>query len=205
MAMSEPIDHRAKASDAALSAEPEPDSPAYDSLMPDGAILNLDIDCRHEAWRGLEAALAGQADFVWRYLDLPPAEISLVLADSPFIATLNETYRDKKGATNVLSFAAQDFTAPVSAAALAALPLPRLLGDIVLAHDVLADEARAQGKPMQDHMMHVLTHGLLHLLGHDHIDDADAQLMEQLEKDILAAQGRPDPYVIDLDEKAAGR
>ena len=92
------------ATDAALAAEPEPDSPAHDSLMPDGATLNLDIDCRHEAWHGLEAMLAAQADFVWRHLDLPPAEISLVLADGTFIATLNETYRDKKGATNVLSF-----------------------------------------------------------------------------------------------------
>ena len=111
-----------------------------------------------------------QADFVWRHLDLPPAEVSLVLADSTFIATLNETYRNKKGATNVLSFPAQDFTAPVTRnAALNNMPLPRLLGDIVLAHDVLAAEAQAQGKDKQDHMLHLLTHGLLHLLGHDHV------------------------------------
>ena len=147
------------AADAALAAEPEPDSPAHDSLMLDEATLSLDIDCRHEAWQGLEAMLAAQADFVWRHLDLPPAEISLVLADSTFIATLNETYRDKKGATNVLSFPAQDFTAPVKAAALNNMPLPRLLGDIVLAHDVLAEEAQAQGKDKQDHMCHLLTHG----------------------------------------------
>lgn len=198
------------ATDAALAAEPEPDSPAHDSLMPDGATLSLDIDCRHEAWHGLEAMLAAQADFVWRHLDLPPAEISLVLADSTFIATLNETYRNKKGATNVLSFPAQDFTAPVKAAALNNMPLPRLLGDIVLAHDVLAEEAQAQGKDKQDHMCHLLTHGLLHLLGHDHVQEGDAARMEELEKNILAAQGRADPYAIDpydidLDEKAAGR
>ena len=87
---------------------------------------------------------------------------------------------------------------------------PLLLGDIVLAHDVLCDEARAQGKHVQDHMHHLLTHGLLHLLGYDHMDDADAALMEQLEKDILAAQGRPDPYAPgpynrDSDEKATER
>ena len=203
--MINPIDNRAKTADAALAAEPEPDSPIADRRA-----LSVDIDCRHDDWHGLEAALIAQAEFVCRYLDLPPAEISLVLADSKFIATLNETYRDKKGATNVLSFAAQDFAAPVSAAALADLPPPRLLCDIVLAHDVLVDEARAQGKHVQDHMHHLLTHGLLHLLGHDHMAEADAVLMEQLEKDILAAQGRPDPYAPaaydgDTDEKAMRR
>jgi len=203
MAMIEPIDNRAKAKDAALSAEPEPDSPAYDSPAVEAVTLTLDVDCRHEAWRALVAPLRAQAAHVWRYLDLPNTEVSLVLADSTFIAALNETYRDKKGATNVLSFPAQDFTAPVTRKGLSAVPLPRLLGDIVLAYDVLADEARAQGKPLEDHMLHLLTHGLLHLLGHDHVDEADAQLMEQLEKDILAAQGRRDPYRFDGDEKAA--
>ena len=191
--------------DVELAAEPEPDSPAHDNLMPDGATLRLDIDCRHEAWHGLEAMLAGQADFVWRYLDLPAAEVSLVLADSRFIATLNETYRDKKGATNVLSFPAQDFNEPVNGAALANVPLPRLLGDIVLAHDVLAKEAQARGKAKQDHMCHLLTHGLLHLLGHDHVQEDDATRMEELEKNILVAQGHADPYANNLDEKAAER
>ena len=195
MAMIEPIHNCEKTLEGALAAEPEPDSPT----------LSLDIDCRHEAWHGLETSLAAQAAHVWRHLDLPPAEISLVLADSTFIATLNEAYRDKKGATNVLSFPAQDFTAPVTRNGLTAVPQPRLLGDIVLAHDVLAVEAQAQGKLMEDHMLHLLTHGLLHLLGYDHIDDGAAQLMEQLEKDILAAQGRPDPYLFDGDEKAADR
>ena len=191
------------AAGAELAAEPESDRPAHDSLMPDGATLSLDIDCRHEAWHGLEAMLAGQADFVWRHLDLPPAEVSLVLADSRFIATLNETYRSKKGATNVLSFPAQDFNEPVNAAALNNVPLPRLLGDIVLAHDVLAEEAQARGKTKQDHMRHLLTHGLLHLLGHDHVQEDDATRMEELEKDILAAQGLADPYSNDLNERAA--
>ena len=103
-----------------------------------------------------------------------------------------------------MSFPAQDFTAPVNAAALNNVPLPRLLGDIVLAHDVLAEEAQAQGKDKQDHMCHLLTHGLLHLLGHDHVQERDAARW-RIGKNILAAQGRADPYDIDLDEKAAGR
>ena len=75
----------------------------------------------------------------------------------------------------------------------------------MLAYDVLAAEAQEQGKPMEDHMLHLLTHGLLHLLGYDHIDEAEARLMEKLEKDILAAQGRPNPYRFDGDERPAGR
>ena len=205
MAMIEPTDNGAKASDAALTAEPEPDSPAYDSPTADAMTLTLDVDCRLEIWRELSGALRAQAIHVWRYLNLPPAEVSLVLADSTFITTLNETYRDKKGTTNVLSFPAQDFTAPVTRHVLVAVPQPRLLGDIVLAYDVLAAEAQEQGKPMEDHMLHLLTHGLLHLLGYDRIDEAEARLMEKLEKDILAAQGRPDPYRFDGDEKAVGQ
>ena len=102
-----------------------------------------------------------------------------------------------------MSFPAQDFTGPVTRHVLVAVPQPRLLGDIVLAYDVLAAEAQEQGKPIEDHMLHLLTHGLLHLLGYDHIDEAEARLMEKLEKDILAAQGRPNPSRFDGDERPA--
>lgn len=167
------------------SAEPEPDSRQ----------LRVDIDLRDAAWQGHQDDLRAQAILVWSHLALPSAEVSLVLTDSAFIAELNETYRDKKGATNVLSFPAQDFTAPVSADALAALPAPRLLGDIVLAHDVVLAEADAQGKNPDDHMHHLLIHGLLHLLGHDHVAPQAAAQMEALEISLLAAQGRPNPYL----------
>ena len=132
-----------------------------------------------------------------------PVEIAIRLTRDAEVQLLNRDYRGKDKPTNVLSF---PMFAPEEIAELADSPFPEImLGDIVLAHDVLCEEAKAQGKTLHDHMHHLLTHGLLHLLGHDHMQEADAQLMEELEKNILAAQGRPDPYRSGRDEKAAGR
>ena len=69
-----------------------------------------------------------------------------------------------------------------------------LLGDIVLCAPVLRREARQQGKPLRDHYAHLTVHGVLHLLGHDHESDADAERMEALERRVLAALGIADPY-----------
>ncbi len=169
----------------------EPDSPAP-SLG--GDMLTLDIDMRCADWQGDVATLEAQARFVWAHLAMPAAEISLVLAQGDFLASLNAQYRDKQGLTNVLSFPAQDFTTIATPEDIAALPAPRLIGDIVLAHDVLMAEAAAQDKTPAHHMRHLLTHGLLHLLGHDHKAEDTAAQMEQLETEILAAQGLADPY-----------
>ncbi|MCH1541685.1 MAG: rRNA maturation RNase YbeY [Alphaproteobacteria bacterium] len=171
--------------------DPEPDSP--DPFLGGGS-LTLDIDMRCADWHGAVDVLEAQAQFVWAHLAMPEAEASLVLAEGDFLATLNAQYRDKQGATNVLSFPAQDFAAIATPQDVAALPAPRLIGDIVLAHDVLMAEAGAQGKAPAHHMRHLLTHGLLHLLGHDHVSESAAAQMEKLETDILAAQGLADPY-----------
>ena len=72
--------------------------------------------------------------------------------------------------------------------------LPEELGDIAIAWDTCAAEAMAAGKPMEDHVTHLVVHGVLHLLGFDHIDDADAAQMEGLEVRILASMGLSDPY-----------
>ena len=164
--------------------DPEPDSPA----------LSVDVELQGTDGQELAALLTGQAQYIWRFLALPAAELSLVLADNAFSARLNETYRGKSGPTNVLSFPAQDFTVPVAAADFAALPEPRLLGDVVLALPVMQAEAQAQNKTVSDHARHLLTHGILHLIGYDHIAPEAAQIMENLEKNILAAQGVADPY-----------
>lgn len=173
-----------------------------DEAEPDSFALSVDVDIRHPAWADLEARLEAQAHAVAAHLKWPEAEVSLVLADDEFIASLNHDYRGKTGPTNVLSFPAQDFTAPVSAEALTDLPAPRLLGDIVLAYQTVQREAEGQQKNIAHHAQHLVTHGLLHLIGHDHMEADAAQLMEALETDILTGQGLPAPYRLPGDEVA---
>ena len=103
------------------------------------------------------------------------------------IQTLNQLYRNKDSATNVLSFPVGDIDGlPADAA--------QQMGDIVICASVVRDEALRQGKPLADHWAHMLVHGALHLLGYDHGADQEADEMEQLERDILGARGIADPY-----------
>ena len=114
-------------------------------------------------------------------------ELTIRLVATEEGLSLNQQYRGKAYATNVLSF---PFESPI--------PLPiNLLGDMVICAAVVADEAQAQGKPLVAHWAHMVVHGTLHLLGYDHIEDDEAEHMEQLEKDILAALGYADPYADD--------
>ncbi len=114
----------------------------------------------------------------------PEAEVSVRLVDEDEMTALNETYRDKCGSTNVLSFPA-------------ALPEGidhPLLGDIVLCPAVVNREAGQQGKSPDQHWTHMLVHGSLHLLGYDHVEATEADVMESLETSILADLGLPCPY-----------
>lgn len=119
-------------------------------------------------------------------LDLRDTEISVHLCNDAEMATLNKTYRGKQGPTNVLSFA------PVVDEA--SLDGEHLLGDIVLSYETLTEEAVAQAKSFESHLAHLLVHGLLHLLGYDHQEDAEATLMESHEIKLLAAMGYANPY-----------
>lgn len=101
---------------------------------------------------------------------------------------LNRHYRGRDYATNVLSFPAE---LPEGLPEGVTMPL---LGDLVICAPVVAAEAAAQGKPLQAHWRHLLLHGLLHLLGHDHVEEADAIIMEALEVAALAALGDSNPY-----------
>jgi probable rRNA maturation factor len=114
-------------------------------------------------------------------------ELTIRLVDADEGRTLNHTWRDKDYATNVLSFPAD---LPPE------LDLP-LLGDLVVCVPVVAREAQEQGKPLNAHWAHMVIHGCLHLLGYDHIDDAEADEMEALERDLLAQLGIADPYLDD--------
>ncbi|HWE99848.1 MAG TPA: rRNA maturation RNase YbeY [Caulobacteraceae bacterium] len=108
-------------------------------------------------------------------------EAAVLLADDETVRGLNWRFRHKDEATNVLAFPAPS-------------NLDGFAGDIVLAHGVVTGEAAAQGKPAADHLRHLVIHGLLHLNGYDHIQDADAETMEALERELLSQLGIPDPY-----------
>jgi len=130
----------------------------------------------------VEAALNG-AGYVASQTSSP--EISLRINGSDEMANLNHTYRAKAGPTNVLSFPA-DIPDSVDC---------DLLGDIVICAPVVVREAEEQHKIGAHHWAHLTVHGVLHLLGFDHIDDHEAEQMEQLEITILKALGLPNPYV----------
>jgi probable rRNA maturation factor len=134
---------------------------------------------RAAARRGLAAAA--------RDLDGQPVELGVTLADDAAQRRLNLAYRGRDAATNVLSFPAAAGMAPPPGA-------PLLLGDVVLAFETVAREAEAQHKPLADHLRHLVVHGVLHLLGHDHEADREARAMESLERSILTELGVPDPY-----------
>lgn len=111
-------------------------------------------------------------------------EVSIRVTDSAESAALNHRYRAKDGPTNVLSFPA-DLHEHVDC---------ELLGDLVLCADLVQTEADEQQKPARDHWAHLTVHGVLHLVGYDHVEDADAEVMEALEIKALTNLGIPNPY-----------
>jgi len=112
-------------------------------------------------------------------------ELTIRVVDADESQALNRDYRGKDKPTNVLSF---PFEAPPG------IDLP-LLGDLVICHAVVAQEAQQQHKPLIQHYAHMVIHGTLHLLGYDHIEDDEAEAMEQLERTLLAEFDIPDPYL----------
>ena len=118
------------------------------------------------------------------YLGETPAVASLLVTTAEEVRSLNKQYRDKDKATNVLSFPMQS---PEEIDV-------RLLGDIVLCAPVIKQEAEQQSRSEASHWAHMVVHGMLHLQGYDHIDNDDAQQMEQVEIDILSQLGFSNPY-----------
>lgn len=119
------------------------------------------------------------------------AEACLVLASDERVRALNREFRGRDEPTDVLSFPA--FDTDVLAAAGADMP-PLLLGDIIIALQTTLADAKRDGKPAADHLRHLVVHGILHLLGHDHQQEDAAADMEALEARILAGLGIADPY-----------
>lgn len=149
-----------------------------------------------EMARGAASAVAAETT-----RDFAGHELSLLFTDDAHIARLNTHWRGKPKPTNVLSFPA----AAGSASPPLGQPLP--LGDVALGYETVAKEASEAGLTLMDHITHLLVHGLLHLRGYDHEDDAAAEAMERLEAAILARLGIADPYAGSEPEqiKTAGR
>ena len=144
-----------------------------------------------DGWAGLPAAIglaeqaaAAAARHCGKRLPAG-ARISLLLADDARLRELNARWRGQDKPTNVLSFPAALPGQPDGAP---------LLGDIAIAWETLAAEAREQGKPAGDHLSHLVVHGILHLIGYDHETAAEAEAMEVVERAILAELGIADPY-----------
>ena len=112
------------------------------------------------------------------------SEVSLVFSNDEEVQNLNQQWRKQDKPTNVLSFAANEGGRPITP----------ILGDIILAFETIEREAREQKKGFNDHLSHLIVHGFLHLLGYDHVSDAEAEEMEALEVLIMQDLGIADPY-----------
>lgn len=163
--------------------------------------MELTFDISSEDWNQLAnpeqlVRLAAGAAFEADCFDAADVELSVVLADDEFVADLNQRWRDKQGATNVLSFPVGEQTAHGQGE-------PRFIGDIVLASGVVIRQAGDAGKPLATHLSHLVVHGVLHLLGHDHQDDESAGRMQAVETAAMELLNLPDPYLENEETAAA--
>lgn len=150
-------------------------------------------------WEGIDleplAETAARAALAGLSLDPDGFEIAILACDDARIAALNGEFRDKPRPTNVLSWPSED--RDPQAPPQGSRDMPEELGDIAIAWDTCIREAREGGKPVADHVTHLVVHATLHLLGYDHIRDEDATVMEALETQILGKLGIADPYLQD--------
>ncbi|GBD43606.1 Endoribonuclease YbeY [bacterium HR40] len=166
--------------------------------MDDDSPIALAVEIADPRWRrsipDLEDQLAQAVAVTLPELDLPAGcrfEVAVTLADDRMVRELNARYRGRDAATDVLSFP------QFEADELARLASPAgvvPLGDIVLAFETVSRDAADLGRPLLAHLLHLFVHGLLHLVGFDHVGEAEAMRMERLEAAILARLGLPDPY-----------
>jgi probable rRNA maturation factor len=168
--------------------------PGPRSCAPQGADpswLTLDVVFEDEDWPDAarmealvrEAAATMAADPAMH--DLAPAGACIALSNDAHVQSLNASFRGKDKPTNVLSFPAPESRVPQAL---------EQLGDVIIARETLEREAADKGIPLADHLRHLTIHGLLHLLGYDHEDEAEALEMENIETGILSRLGIPDPY-----------
>jgi len=155
------------------------------------SVVEIGAPCaRWQEYCPAAVAVAGAAaQLALQRAEAPAKAIAdITLTDDDAQRTLNRTWRGKDAPTNVLAFPAADPTLPVPVGA------PLLLGDVVLAFETVRREAAEQDKTLADHLRHLVAHGVLHLLGYDHENAADAALMEAREIAILKELGVANPY-----------
>jgi probable rRNA maturation factor len=150
------------------------------------ADVTLDIRIESDLWkkkRGVKATARRAIVHAAKAAAHSKCELAVLLTDDPTIRAVNADWRGIDAPTNVLSFAAPQ-----------AGDDHLFLGDIVLAYETIAAEARAEGKSFAHHFAHLCVHGFLHLLGYDHVRKKDAEVMEAAEREILRRLRIPDPY-----------
>jgi probable rRNA maturation factor len=182
----------ARAPDSAMAATRRKSAGRIAEAVTGHATIAIDLTVEAGAWPP-ETELAGLArravDAVMASIGATSeiaSELSLVFSDDARLKVLNAGWRGKDKPTNVLSFPAFPHSRRGA--------VPPMLGDVVLAAETVAAEARAEGKPLDHHIVHLIVHGVLHLIGYDHETDAEAEEMEETERRILAGLDIPDPY-----------
>lgn len=198
----------------ATDTAPEPDSPGCDDILYSdwvsaaGATIEASINTK--IWPDLlvagfqQAALTMLDDILSEFANTKvnaktsakvsaKASVSLWLCDDAQMRQLNQQHRQIDKPTNVLSFPAYDMAGNLVGQQIDG-DAPALLGDIVIAAETVMCEADDMQMPVADHLIHLFVHGMLHLFGHDHIDDELAETMETLEVKFLANIGVPNPY-----------
>ena len=194
----------------ATDSAPEPDSPGCDDIFysdwVSAAGSTIEASINTKIWPDplvagfQQAALTLLDDILSEFASAKTGakfsakvSVSLCLCDDAQMRQLNQQHRQIDKPTNVLSFPAYDM-----AGDMAGQPIdgdaPALLGDIVIAAETVMREADDMQMPVADHLIHLFVHGMLHLFGHDHIDDELAETMETLEVKFLANIGVPNPY-----------
>ncbi len=145
----------------------------------------IEIEVEDDAWTeaqpDAEALVRRAAEAVLLREDASRGSVAVLLTGDGEVQALNARFRHQDKPTNVLSFPAAENP-------------EHLLGDVALAFGTCARDARDQGKPLAHHLQHLVAHGVLHLLGYDHMTDEEASDMEGLERIVLAGLGVPDPY-----------
>jgi probable rRNA maturation factor len=165
-----------------------------------GVTLEIDVERHGGAWgeAGLKHPMIEQAAraAIHAAQPLPPGayHVTVVLTDNAEMRALNRTWRGKDAATNVLSFPAGD-----------EIGASGFLGDVVLAYETVTAEAVEQGITPNDHAAHLIVHGVLHLIGFDHMQEEDAERMEAIERTALASLGIADPYADEGDQAEVPR